>query len=36
MTLTSLPVFGKARTIELHGDIVEVALDEVGKRKLVA
>lgn len=36
MTLIGLPIFGEARTIKLPEDVVEVALDEVGKRKLEA
>lgn len=36
MALIDLPVFGEVRTIKLPGDVVEVALDEAGKRKLEA
>lgn len=36
VVLTGLPLFGERRTITLPEGIVEIALDEEGKRKLEA
>lgn len=36
VALTGLPIFGEPRIINMPGEVLEVALDEAGKRKLEA